>query len=40
MITNKKFLDTRNGEVVEQFNIMDISFMRELDENGDVIQKK
>lgn len=38
MITTKKFLDTRNGEVVEQFNILDIKYMRELDENGEIIE--
>ena len=30
MITNKKFKDKRNGEIVEQFDIMDIGFMEEV----------
>ena len=33
MITNKKFKDTRTGEIVEQFDIMDIGFMEEVEEN-------
>lgn len=37
MITNKKFLDRRTGEIVEQFNILDIKYMQELDDNGDII---
>lgn len=32
MITNKKFKDTRTGEIVEQFNIMDIKYMEELND--------
>jgi len=31
MITNKKFRDTRTGEIVEQFNILDIKYMKEVE---------
>ena len=30
MIQNKKFKDIRTGEIVEQFNIMDIKYMEEV----------
>jgi len=30
-MVNKQYKDTRSGEVVERFNIMDIKFMQELD---------
>ena len=31
---NKKFLDKRTGEVVEQFNILDIEHMEEIKERN------
>lgn len=31
-MTSKKFMDTRTGEVVTQFDILDIGFMREVKE--------
>jgi superfamily II helicase len=37
MITNKKFIDTRTNEIVEQFNILDIKYMKELKEE-DIIK--
>jgi len=30
MIENKKFKDIRTGEIVTQFNIMDIKYMEEV----------
>jgi hypothetical protein len=30
IITPKKFKDTRNGEIVERFNILDIKYMEEV----------
>jgi len=35
MITNKKFKDTRTGEIVEQFDIMDIKYMEEVEDEED-----
>jgi len=32
MITNKKFRDTRTGEIVEQFDILDIKYMEEVED--------
>jgi len=29
---SKKFLDTRTGEIVTQFNILDIGYMKEIKE--------
>lgn len=40
MITTKKFVDTRTGEVVERFSILDIKYMKELEDSmveGDMI---
>ena len=37
---NKKFLDTRTGEIVEIFNLMDIKYMQELDSEGKPIKKQ
>jgi len=33
MITNKKFRDTRTGEIVEQFNLLDIKYMEEVEDD-------
>ena len=33
MITNKKFKDKRTGEIVTQFNIMEIGFFEEVEED-------
>jgi len=33
MITNKKFKDMRTGEIVTQFDILDIKYMEEVEEN-------
>jgi len=38
-IKNKQFLDLRTGLIVEQFNILDIKNIRELDDNGEIIEK-
>jgi len=35
MIKNKKFRDTRTGEIVTQFNIFDIKYMEEIKEEAD-----
>ena len=35
MITTKKFRDTRTGAIVERFNILDIKFMEELNDEDD-----
>ena len=35
MITNKKFKDKRTGEIVTQFNIMDIKHFEEVEEEDD-----
>ena len=35
MITSKKFKDTRTGEIVTQFNIMDIKHFEEVEEEDD-----
>jgi hypothetical protein len=32
MITSKKFRDKRTGEIVTRFNILDIEYMEEVDE--------
>lgn len=32
MIQSKKFIDTRTGEIVTQFNILDIKYMKEVKE--------
>lgn len=32
MIQSKKFRDTRTGEIVTQFNILDIAYMEEVEE--------
>jgi len=39
MITNKKFKDKRNGEIVEQFDILDIKYMEEV-EDEDIENEK
>ena len=33
MIKQKKFLDKRTGEVVTSFNVLDIDYMEELDDD-------
>jgi hypothetical protein len=35
MITTKKFKDTRTGEIVERFNILDIKYMEEMPNEED-----
>jgi len=38
MVTNKKFKDTRTGEIVTQFNILDSKYMEEVkDEDIEVV---
>jgi len=34
MIESKKFRDTRTGEIVTQFNILDIKYMEEVKQDG------
>ena len=40
MITSKKFKDTRTGEIVEQFDIMDIKHFEEVEEEDELVKIK